>query len=64
MTALIADLPRDIALLIVEHDMEVGFEIAERITVLDRGAVLIEGTPAEVRGSELVRRRYLGEHAR
>ena len=64
MTALIAALPRDIALLIVEHDMEVVFEIAERITVLDRGAVLIEGTPAEVRNSELVRRRYLGEHAR
>jgi len=61
MTALIAGLPRSIALLIVEHDMEVVFEIAERITVLDRGAVLVEGTPAEVRGSELVRRRYLGE---
>ncbi|HXZ01891.1 MAG TPA: ABC transporter ATP-binding protein [Stellaceae bacterium] len=61
MTALIADLPRDIALLIVEHDMEVVFEIAQRVTVLDYGRVLIEGTPAEVRGSEAVRRRYLGE---
>jgi branched-chain amino acid transport system ATP-binding protein len=63
MTALIAALPRDIAFLIVEHDMEVVFELAERITVLDYGRVLIEGTVAEVRGSELVRRRYLGEHA-
>ncbi|MGH6989409.1 MAG: ABC transporter ATP-binding protein [Stellaceae bacterium] len=61
MTALIAGLPRDIALLIIEHDMDVVFEIAERITVLDYGSVLIEGTPEEVRSSELVRRRYLGE---
>jgi branched-chain amino acid transport system ATP-binding protein len=63
MTALIAGLPRDIALLIIEHDMDVVFEIAERITVLDYGSVLIEGTPGEVRASELVRRRYLGEDA-
>jgi branched-chain amino acid transport system ATP-binding protein len=63
MTALIAGLPRDIALLIVEHDMEVVFEIAERIIVLDYGRVLIEGTPAEVRASETVRQRYFGERA-
>lgn len=61
MTALIASLPRDISLLIIEHDMAVVFEIAERITVLDYGSILIEGAPAEVRESELVRRRYLGE---
>jgi branched-chain amino acid transport system ATP-binding protein len=63
MAALIAALPRDIALLIVEHDMEVVFEIAERIIVLDYGRVLSEGTPAEVRASEVVRRRYFGERA-
>ncbi len=61
MTALIAGLPRSIAILIVEHDMEVVFGIAERITVLDYGEVMIEGTPAEIRASELVRKRYLGE---
>ena len=63
MTALIAGLPRDIAILIVEHDMEVVFEIAERIIVLDYGRVLIEGTPAEVRASAVVRQRYFGERA-
>ncbi len=41
--------------------MEVVFEIAERITVLDYGSVLIEGTPDEVRRSEMVQQRYLGE---
>ena len=64
MTALIAALPRDIALLIVEHDMEVVFELCQRITVLDYGSVLIEGAPAEVRRSDVVRRRYLGGAAR
>jgi branched-chain amino acid transport system ATP-binding protein len=63
MTALIAGLPRDLALLIVEHDMEVVFELAERITVLDYGSVLAEGTPDEMRRSDAVRRRYFGERA-
>ena len=40
--------------------MDVMFELAERITVLDYGRVLLEGTPDEVRGSAEVRSRYLG----
>jgi ABC-type branched-subunit amino acid transport system ATPase component len=44
--------------------MEVVFNIAERIIVLDYGSVLIEGTPEEVRVSDAVRRRYLGEKRR
>lgn len=61
MTALIAGLPREVAVLIVEHDMDVVFGIAERITVLDYGQVMAEGTPDEIRSSEIVRKRYLGE---
>jgi ABC-type branched-subunit amino acid transport system ATPase component len=64
MTALIAGLPRDLAIVIIEHDMAVVFEIAERVTVLDYGSVLIEGTPSDVRASEIVRRRYFGERGR
>jgi branched-chain amino acid transport system ATP-binding protein len=64
MTKLIADLPRELALLVIEHDMEVVFDFAQRITVLDYGSVLAEGTPAEIRASPEVRRRYLGEAAR
>ena len=41
--------------------MEVVFTHAERITVLNYGEVLLEGTPEEVRGSELVQRTYLGK---
>jgi branched-chain amino acid transport system ATP-binding protein len=64
MTALIAGLPRELTLLVIEHDMAVVFGLAERITVLDYGSVLAEGSPAEIRASPEVRRRYLGETAR
>jgi branched-chain amino acid transport system ATP-binding protein len=64
MAKLIADLPGDLALLVIEHDMEIVFDFARRITVLDYGSVLAEGTPAEIRASPEVRRRYLGEAAR
>ncbi len=57
---LLAALPSTLTLLIIEHDMDVIFGVAERITVLDYGRVLLEGTPAEVRASPEVRRRYLG----
>lgn len=63
MTALIAGLPRTVAIIVIEHDMDVVFEIADRIIVLDYGSVLVEGPPDEIRGSDLVRRRYLGERA-
>ncbi len=54
-------LPQDIAILIIEHDMDLVFRFARRITVLAQGAVLMEGAPAEVRANERVRQVYLGE---
>ena len=45
--------------MIIEHDMDVVFQFAERITVLDAGGVLFEGSPNEVRNSQTVRARYL-----
>jgi branched-chain amino acid transport system ATP-binding protein len=64
MAKLIADLPHELALLVIEHDMEIVFNFARRITVLDYGSILAEGTPAEIRASPEVRLRYLGEAAR
>ena len=54
-------LPADIAILIIEHDMDVVFRFARRITVLVQGEVLVEGTPAEISGNRRVHEVYLGE---
>ena len=48
-------------MLIIEHDMELVFRFARRITVLVQGSVLVEGTPAEVAADPRVREVYLGE---
>jgi branched-chain amino acid transport system ATP-binding protein len=53
-------LPRDLAILMIEHDMRIVKRFADRITVLVQGAVLITGAPAEVMASEDVRAVYLG----
>jgi branched-chain amino acid transport system ATP-binding protein len=60
MTELIAGLPRDVTLLIIEHDMDVVFSLADRITVLHHGEVLAEGTADEVRSDPRVYEVYLG----
>jgi branched-chain amino acid transport system ATP-binding protein len=60
MTALLESLPREITLLIIEHDMDVVFSLADRITVLHYGEVLVEGTAAEVRADPRVYEVYLG----
>jgi branched-chain amino acid transport system ATP-binding protein len=56
----IATLPNDIAVLIIEHDMDLVFRFAERITVLVSGAILAEGSPAEIAANDDVRAVYLG----
>ena len=59
--AAIDALPADVAVLIIEHDMDLVFRFARRITVLAEGAVLTEGTPAEIAADARVRAVYLGE---
>jgi len=54
-------LPGDIAILIIEHDMDLVFRFASRITVLVQGQVLVEGRPDEIAGDRRVRDVYLGE---
>jgi branched-chain amino acid transport system ATP-binding protein len=60
MKALIGRLPAGLTVVMVEHDMDVVFDIAERITVMHYGKVIAAGTPDEIRGSDLVREIYLG----
>jgi branched-chain amino acid transport system ATP-binding protein len=57
---IIAELPDDLAILMIEHDMEVVKRFASQITVLVRGRVLMTGTPQDVLSSEEVREVYLG----
>ncbi|MET3332407.1 MULTISPECIES: ABC transporter ATP-binding protein [Bradyrhizobium] len=52
---------KSIGVLFTEHDMDVVFEHADRIIVLNRGTLIAEGTPAEVRGNPQVQAVYLGE---
>ena len=54
---------RGLSLLFTEHDMDVVFQIAQRIGVLHQGRLIAEGTPAEVRSDPEVRRIYLGERS-
>jgi ABC-type branched-subunit amino acid transport system ATPase component len=58
---LIERLPAEISMLIIEHDMDLVFRLARRITVLVQGSVLIEGTPKEIADDPRVRQVYLGE---
>ncbi|MCU0908243.1 MAG: ABC transporter ATP-binding protein [Rhodobacteraceae bacterium] len=57
---LLAGLPRDLTLLIIEHDMDLAFAVADTITVLNYGAVVFDGTPDAARGSKLLKDIYLG----
>ena len=60
----VAGLDPDIAVLIIEHDMDVVFRFAKEITVLVQGAVFTKGTPEDIRTNEKVREVYLGEEHR
>lgn len=57
---LIRALPSELTLLVVEHDMGVVFSLATRISVLEAGRLLANGTPDEIRSSPVVQRAYLG----
>jgi ABC-type branched-subunit amino acid transport system ATPase component len=61
--AAVAGLPRDVTVLLIEHDMDLVFSFADRISVLVNGALFVEGSPDEVARDNRVRAVYLGEAA-
>jgi branched-chain amino acid transport system ATP-binding protein len=61
MIGLIGALPRTLSILMIEHDMNVVFSVADRITVLYYGKVLATGTPADIQANSRVREVYLGK---
>jgi branched-chain amino acid transport system ATP-binding protein len=58
--AMVQELPRDITLVMIEHDMDVALGLADRVTVMNRGEVMAEGTPEQVQGDPKVRDVYFG----
>ena len=61
--AAVAALPRDVTVLLIEHDMDLVFSFADRISVLVAGALLVEGPPDQVARDPQVKAAYLGEAA-
>ena len=60
---IVRGLPADVSVLLIEHDMDLVFSFADRISVLVAGGLLLEGTVAEVSSDPRVRTAYLGEDA-
>jgi branched-chain amino acid transport system ATP-binding protein len=64
LTDLLLALDRDITLVLIEHDMDIALTVAERVTMMHDGRVIVEGTPAEIRANETVHELYLGRSFR
>jgi len=61
MVKLLQELRREVTIVLVEHDMDAVFALADRISVLVYGRVIASGTSAEIRGNDEVKRAYLGD---
>ena len=61
MVSMLRDLKREFTILLVEHDMEAVFALADRISVLVYGRVIASGRPEDIRNNAQVRDAYLGE---
>jgi branched-chain amino acid transport system ATP-binding protein len=62
LVQLLQQIPRQISIIIIEHDMEVALRVAERITVMHQGAIVVEGTPQEIQENQTVHDIYMGKH--
>lgn len=60
LTTMLLSLDTSVTVLLIEHDMDVALTVAERVTMMHEGAVIVEGTPAEIRANQLVHDIYLG----
>ena len=62
LTGLLRDLPREITIVLVEHDMDVALAAADQVTVMHEGSIIVEGTPDEIQANSTVQDIYLGHH--
>ncbi len=60
LITLLRELPQEITLLLIEHDMDIALAVASRVIVMHDGEKILEGTPDQIRNSERVREIYLG----
>jgi len=60
LTELLTSLDRHVTLVLIEHDMDIALTVAERVTMMHDGRVVVEGTPAEIRANQMVHDIYLG----
>jgi branched-chain amino acid transport system ATP-binding protein len=60
LTEILLGLDREITLILIEHDMDIALNVAERVTMMHDGRVIVEGTPEEIRANETVHDLYLG----
>jgi branched-chain amino acid transport system ATP-binding protein len=60
LTDLLLQLDPSITLILIEHDMDVALRVAQRVTMMHEGGVIVEGTPREIRANEEVHELYLG----
>jgi branched-chain amino acid transport system ATP-binding protein len=60
IVSMVQEMPRDVAVVVIDHDLDVVFNVADRMIVLDHGRVIAEGSPGEIQQNERVREVYLG----
>ncbi len=60
LAELLLSLEPSITLILIEHDMDVALRVADRVTMMHDGAVIVEGTPDEIRANQTVHDLYLG----
>jgi len=63
LAAMLRTLPTDVTVVLIEHDMDVALQVADRVTVMHEGAVVFDGSPRETAASQLVQSIYLGNRA-
>ena len=60
LTELLLALDPEITLILIEHDMDIALRVAQQVTMMHEGRVIVEGTPSEIRANETVHELYLG----
>jgi branched-chain amino acid transport system ATP-binding protein len=60
LTELLLKLDSSITLILIEHDMDIALRVAEQVTMMHEGRVIVEGTPDEIRANDVVHELYLG----